>query len=1142
MARPEQFAMIDTSREGSVSFARPDQSVADARSVTGDPYAPRPVGPGRSAIATPGLVGGASRDGVSGYPIQLGKVRRPTLHDETLARHRLLNWLDGKIHNRLIFVIAEAGYGKTTLLADFSRRTRHRTLWYRMDSRDRNWVSFLSHLVASGRAYDRNFAPRTASLLEHTGPGGTGRDEALEAFLEELPAIAADGAILILDDFHVADDADDIRVIAKALVARVPERLTVVFSTRRWPSFPVARLRALGELAELTTTDLRFSNEETDALFKETYGRSLAPDVLEDLSTRTEGWAASLHLVQAALRNRSVPETRAFIRTLSGAHAELYDYLAEEVIGDLSEKHRHFLMRTAVLESVEVEEAALVTNIPRTEVAALLLESERLGLLARRQGRKRAGHTYHPLVQQFLEARLGRESAEGFVADLHRKVARWAEQKDWRSACFHFAAAGDATDLHRLLEASIEVIVGAGEVTLAYDYLARFPPSREAAAFQVIRSRLAASTGDAAGALAFGRRAVELDPESDVSLGNLLQAFFVAGDLSGAGALAARLAASAQTTTLRNVGAATKQVLEVTLQGNLDDAMAELTKVRDESQALGLTHYEGVSLLNIALIHRAKGAAAEALKSAGDALQALGPSGTEAVASLLAQAWATAHLGKLGEARALLMTARSRSSGEGKREWLAEAIEIELCYGDGSVARSLADEADAIALNPSLAAVMALTRAQLALREDDLALAKSYLPGVPPSVPTMETGYLSRYFCLVAQCAALEAAPDARVKATEAVAFAERQGAGLWSGYARVLLATLGSNLDASLQRISADLGSVYLSMIAEPLISSLHRMDESSLDLIASEALTRPERWRSGIRRVVADIGMPNRIHAARILDAIGQQEDVPLLRSVARASKTARADATLGKGLARRLAPSVFVEDQGRVEIHLGSVIIPGTDLRRKVLAMLCFLLTRPKFSATRDEVVDALWPEMAPEVAANSLNQTVYFLRRVFEPTYKEDFSAGYIHHDSDVLWLDPQLIRSRSQRCRILVDALGPDPSPADVDQLSQTYVARFALDFAYEEWSVPFRDALHVAYLNAVEGAVGRDIETGHFDRGIRLARRALDIDPELENLELSLLRLYRLTGAHSAAAEQYEHYAAYLRDELGVEPPPLTSL
>jgi LuxR family maltose regulon positive regulatory protein len=1081
---------------------------------------------------------------VSGYPIQLGKVRRPPLHDETLARHRLLDWLDEKIHSRVIFVIADAGYGKTTLLADFSRRTRHRTLWYRMDSEDRNWVSFLSCVVASGRVHDRNFAPHTAALLENTGPGGASREDALETLLEELPAIAPDGAVLILDDFHVADDVDDIRSIAKALVARVPERFTIVFSSRRPPSVPVARLRALGELAELTTLDLRFSHDETHALFKETYGQLLESDVLADLSARTEGWAASLHLVQAALRDRSGSETRAFIRGLSGAQSELYDYLAEEVIGDLTEKHRHFLMRTAILQSVEVEEAALVTNLSRGEVAELVVESERLGILAQRQGRRRPGHTYHPLVQQFLEARLRRDSDVGFVANLHRAVAGQAEHQDWRTACFHYAAAGDVKELHRVLEASIEDIVGAGEVALANDYLVRFPPSRATAAFEIIRSRIAAGTGDVAEALASGRLAVELDPHSDVSLGNLLQTYFVAGDLSGGSDLAGRLAASAHSSTLRNVGAATTHLLDASLQGNLDQAMAALIKIRNESQESGLTHYEGVSLLNIALIHRAQGAAADALKTASEALHALsrGSSGAETVAALLAQAWATAHLGKIEDARSILATAGTHSTGESRREWLAEAAEIELCYGDVTVASSLVDEADAIALNPSLAAVMTLTRVQLALREGNLALAKRHLPLARPSVPTMEIGYLSRYLSVVAQYAVLARAPDARIKVTEALAFADRQGASLWAGYCKVLLATLGTRIDTGLRRISADLGGVYLSLVAEPLIASLDRMDEVSRTLVASEAKARPERWRPSMRREVADEGSPNRIHAARILDAIGEQADVPLLRMVARGSRNSRTDATLGKGLARRLAPSVLIEDQGRVEIRVGSMVIAGTDLRRKVLAMLCYLLTRSKFAATRDEVVDALWPEMAPEVAANSLNQTVYFLRRVFEPNYKEDLSAGYVHHDSDVLWLDQQLIRSRSQQCRNMIDALGPDPSPADLERLSETYSGRFALDFSYDEWSVPFREALHVAYLQVVERAVNRDIETGHFERGIRLARRALDIDPDLENLELSLLRLYRVTGAHSAAAEQYAHYAAYLREELGVEPPPLASL
>ena len=97
--------------------------------------------------------------------------------------------------------------------------------------------------------------------------------------------------------------------------------------------------------------------------------------------------------------------------------------------------------------------------------------------------------------------------------------------------------------------------------------------------------------------------------------------------------------------------------------------------------------------------------------------------------------------------------------------------------------------------------------------------------------------------------------------------------------------------------------------------------------------------------------------------------------------------------------------VEDQGRVSITVGGRDIAGTSVRRKVLALLCFLLTKAEMSATRDQVLDALWPELDPEIAINSLNQTLYFLRRVFEEQYSEDLSPGYVHHDSDVIWLDP-----------------------------------------------------------------------------------------------------------------------------------------
>ena len=104
---------------------------------------PIAVGPGQGSDAPP-PGSGPLRDQVNGFPIQLAKVQRPALRDETLERPRLLDWLHAKIHGRVVLVLADAGYGKTTLLADFSRRTRLRVLWFRLDRGDRGVAATVS--------------------------------------------------------------------------------------------------------------------------------------------------------------------------------------------------------------------------------------------------------------------------------------------------------------------------------------------------------------------------------------------------------------------------------------------------------------------------------------------------------------------------------------------------------------------------------------------------------------------------------------------------------------------------------------------------------------------------------------------------------------------------------------------------------------------------------------------------------------------------------------------------------------------------------------------------------------------------------------------------------------------------------------
>jgi len=189
-----------------------------------------------------------------------------------------------------------------------------------------------------------------------------------------------------------------------------------------------------------------------------------------------------------------------------------------------------------------------------------------------------------------------------------------------------------------------------------------------------------------------------------------------------------------------------------------------------------------------------------------------------------------------------------------------------------------------------------------------------------------------------------------------------------------------------------------------------------------------------------------------------------------------------------------------------------------------------------------MDALWPSMDPDSAVNSLNQTIYFLRRVFEPDYDEDSTAGYIRQQSDIVWADRDLIASRSARCHELIRRLDSEQRPDVVETLSKEYVGKFALDFAYEEWAADYRDSLHVAYLHTIETAIREDLRSGHFDRGIRLARRGFQVDSQLENLDIPLIRMLKEAGAHAAAAEQYSRYESTQRAEYGVAPPSLDSL
>jgi LuxR family maltose regulon positive regulatory protein len=1086
------------------------------------------------------------------FPLQPAKVQRPPLRRETLRRERLLDWLKVKIHHRVVLVIAEAGYGKTTLLADFARYHRRPTMWYRLDEEDRNWVSFLHYLVAAGREIEPEFAAATKGLLAELGVAtGPSRDTIIATFLRELQDLGSRGAALIIDDYHLVDDVPDVRVLVRELVNRAPERLSLVFVSRQQPTLPLARLRTLGEVADLSADDLRFDLDETERLFRDTYKRPLEPDVLADLADRTEGWAASLEMVNTALRGRSPGEVRAFVHGMTGAHGELYDYLAEEVVGDLDDETQHFLMTTSLLQAVDPALAELVGGFAAPRARELIAACERLGLLSTRGSGRRGARRYHPLVREFLESRLRRTLGDDVARELHRAVARHAGAADWRLAAYHLAAADDMADLGLVVQAAVPTIMGSGEFALAESYVQRAGPENNAA-FELFVSRMELHRGHMDSVLAHAESAVEIalsldDPElTDHALANLSSALYMLGELEGAREVAETLARRTESPVLLPIAGAVVALLDGSVDGNLDEIRSFFVAMAKEQERRGLRHYVGVTWLDVADLDRARGSGPDALEAATRAIDALSASsaGLEVESARTGRAWALAHENRWGDAEREIALAESTPFDAVRTEVLVDIASIYAAYGDRPTAELFVRRAlEAPRITPVVLDLLHLTQAELAVRVGDLAGAGRFLDGLPLESPHPYFSFTARAKLVRAQLSVASESPGSAKEVAAVVHLAARQGARLYLLPARVLQSLLeGEQAFALAVASAATQDPASLSLVAESIASHLGSLDADAFRLVSDEAERRPARWREAVRANLNHVDLGTRYTAAAILDKIGEPDDVRRLRQVARSLKRTPGASMLGRGLARRLAPRVVVEDQGRVQLRIGSQLIHGSEVRRKVLALLCFILSRRNVAATRDQVLDALWPDLEPDVAVNSLNQTIYFLRRVFEPAFNEDLTPGYVHYDSDLVWLDPELVTSRSVQTRTAIRAVESDPCPENVEELANLYDARFALDFAYEEWAVDYRNSIHAAYLEIIERAVIADTNAGAFDRAIGLARRAIDVDPEAEQIELALLKLYRRTGAHAAAAEQYVHYSDVLRNDLGIEPPPLESL
>jgi len=278
-------------------------------------------------------------------PLIATKLYVPKLRRGLVERRRLGAQLRRGAESRLTLVSAPAGFGKTTLLAEWLGETPGQdraVAWLSLDLSDNEPESFWTYVVTALQTAVPGVASAALELIA-SSPLPT--DLVLTTLLNELAA--APGEVwLVLDDYHLVD-SHDVRDGIIFLLEHLPTHVHVVLSTRADPDLPLARWRVRGELVEIRAADLRFTSDEAARYLNEATGLHLAAGDIAILEERTEGWIAALQL--AALSLQQSADASGFIARFAGNDRYIVDYLVEEVLAHQSEPVREFLLRTAVL-------------------------------------------------------------------------------------------------------------------------------------------------------------------------------------------------------------------------------------------------------------------------------------------------------------------------------------------------------------------------------------------------------------------------------------------------------------------------------------------------------------------------------------------------------------------------------------------------------------------------------------------------------------------------------------------------------------------------------------------------------------------------------------------------------------------------
>lgn len=408
------------------------------------------------------------------------KLMPPRPVADLLPRPRLIGLLEGNLQAPLTLVAADAGCGKTTLVADFIRRQSRSAVWYQLDHTDAEPAAFLGYLTHGIRSFVSDFGDAILDYIAEANEDLLRTPErAADLFINEILESLEQPLIIVLDDYHHIGRETVVHRIVDRVLQYSSDLVHFMITTRDMPPLAMMRRRAQSSVLVLTRDDLLFTDDEVRGLFRETLGTDLAEAELEEYRDRTHGWVTALQLVRQVVeqeRHSQQKEDIDLVEMLKRSERDIFDYFAEEVFTREPPAIQSLLMSVSLLESLPLETCSML--FPDLRCATLLPELSQKNVFLTVSGDGLSGEEYrlHPLFREFLLRRMRSQvGREGLSTERKRIASVYVQQNDWQKALPFLIDAEDFDGAARLIGDHGGDLIGSGSFITLDTYSAQVP-------------------------------------------------------------------------------------------------------------------------------------------------------------------------------------------------------------------------------------------------------------------------------------------------------------------------------------------------------------------------------------------------------------------------------------------------------------------------------------------------------------------------------------------------------------------------------------------------------------------------------------------------------------------------------------------